>query len=127
METENLGGVQGKLTVRKEASGSYFFHNGYYGMMFRLYPEDMDEFLNYPGKKEWGCDGRSYSNNIDSKDLTMIKQYIKTRMRKYKTVTDVIKSRSKYKEKYLMGFSMEELQEYIKKKEEKNGKVKSCS
>ena len=126
MVTENLGGVNGKLTVRKEASGSYFFHNSYYGMMFRLYQEDVDEFLNYPGKKEWGRDGRSYSNNIDSKDLTMIKQYIKTRMRKYKTVTDVIKSRSKYKEKYLMGFSMEELQEYIKNKEDKN-EIESCS
>ena len=125
MVTENLGGAQGKLTVRKEASGSYFFCNSYYGMMFRLYPEDVDEFLNHPSKKEWGRDGRSYSNNIDSQDLTMIKQYIKTRMRKYKTVTDVIKSRSKYKEKYLMGFSMEELQEYIKKKEDKNVKVKS--
>ena len=125
MTTENLGGCQNRLTVRKESSGSYFFYNSYYGMMFRLYPEDMNEFLTYPSKKEWGRDGRSYSNNIDSKDLTIIKQYIRTKMMKYKTVTDVIKSRSKYKKKHLMRFSMEELQEYIKKKEEKNGKVKS--
>lgn len=127
MVTENLGGHRNTLTVRRETDGSYFFHNCNYGMMFRLHPSDIDEFLNHPNKKGWGPNDRSYSNNIDCKDLSVIKKYISNKIRKYKTVTDVIKSRSKYKEKYLMRFSMEELQEYIKKKEEKNGKVKSCS
>lgn len=126
MTRENLGGFQGELYVRRESNGGCSFYNDTYGMITHLHPDDINDFLKHPYQRSWGVNHRSRSNSIDGKDLDIMINYLTNVVRKYKTVTDVMKSRSKYKEKYLMQFPMEELQEYIKKKEEKNGKVKSC-
>lgn len=122
---ENLGGYQGKLIVEKSQSGKYYFHNYIYGMEAYIHPEDIAKFISSPHRRQWG-DGRSFSNDIHQRDTNLMIDYLKRKLCRYKTVTDVIKSQSKYKKKYLMQFSMGELQEYIKKKEdEKHVKVKS--
>lgn len=124
---EKLGGYNGQLVVEKTQSGKYYFHNYIYGMEAYIHPEDMSEFINRPHRRQWG-EGRSISNDIQDRDLNLMIDYLKRKLCRYKTVTDVIKSQSKYKKKYLMQFSMEELQEYIRKKEDKKHvKVKSGS
>lgn len=115
---ENLGGYNGQLVVEKLQTGKYYFHNYVYGMEAYIYPEDMAEFISSPHRGSWG-DGRSFSNDIQQRDTNLMIDYLKRKLCRYKTVTDVIKSKSKYKKKYLMQFSMEELQEYIKNKEDK--------
>ena len=124
---EKLGGYNGQLVVEKTESGKYYFHNYIYGMEAYIHPEDMGEFLSRPHRRKWG-EGRSISNDIQQRDLDLMIEYLKRKLCRYKTVTDVVKSQSKYKKKYLMQFSMEELQEYIKKKEDKKHvKVKSSN
>lgn len=111
MTRENLGGYDGKLVVDIVA-GKYYFHNYRYGMEMYVSPADVREVLEYPSRKRWGS-GRSYSNDLYEQDRNLIIEYLKRKVCKYKTITDVIKSKSKYKRKYLMQFSMDELQKYI--------------
>lgn len=123
MTKECLGGYRDKLFVDKTSGGRYYFWNNLYGMEMYVDPSDINYVIQNPYVRKWG--NGSYSNDVDAKDKEAIVRYLKRKVCKYKTVTDVIKSRSKYKEKYLMQFPMEELQEYIKNKEDKNVKVKS--
>lgn len=123
MTKECLGGYRGKLYVDKTNGGRYYFWNNLYGMEMYVNPDDINYVIQNPQATRWGSG--SYSNDVDQEDKRIIVSYLKRKICRYKTVTDVIKSRSKYKERYLMQFPMEELQEYIKNKEDKNVKVKS--
>ena len=123
MTKECLGGYCGKLFVDKTSGGRYYFWNHLYGMEMYVSPDDINYVIQKPQARKWGSG--SYSNDVVHEDKKIIVSYLKRKICKYKTVTDVIKSRSKYKERYLMQFPMEELQEYIKKKEDKNVEVKS--
>ena len=125
---EKLGGYNNMLVVEKAQSGKYYFHNYIYGMEAYIHPEDINEFIKKPNHRRWGKDSRSFSNDINGNDLNLMIDYLKRKLCRYKTVTDVIKSHSKYKKKYLMQFSMKELQEYINKKEDnKHVKVESSN
>ena len=125
MTIENLGGNHGRLHVEKY-SNKYYFYNHTYGMESYIYKDDVNLFISDPRRKRWGPGYRSFSNEIETNDIKIMIEYLTKDTRKYDTVTDVIKSRSKYKKKYLMQFSMDELQEYIKNKEDKN-EIESCS
>ena len=95
----------------------YLFENTTYNMHLYLYKEDIEDFIKYPNQREWGR--LSHSNSIAYEDYEAIVKYLKSCEKKYNTITDVLKSRSKYKEKYLKQFTIGELTEYIKQKEDK--------
>lgn len=122
MGREKLGGFHNSLIVEKE-NNRYVFSNDRYGMIMYVRMDDINKVINNPRKSRWS--DTTYSNSVESEDKDLIIKYLKIKARKYKTVDELMKSRSKYKEKYLMQFSMEELQEYIKKKEDTHVKVKS--
>ena len=124
MGKENLGGYRGTLTVEITSSGKYYFRNRMYGMEMYVDKRDISYVIKHPSKHIWG-NGSSYSNDVTDTDRDLIVKYLQEKTRKYKTVEDLMKSGSKYKEKYLMQFPMEELQEYIEKKEGKHVKVES--
>lgn len=91
--------------------GSYYFQNDTYGMVCRIYKEDIDSFCRNPYRKWWGS--RSHSNNIQPDDVDAMKRFLCARhKRRYKTVTDVLKSRSKHKKEHLLKFTLSELLEY---------------
>lgn len=102
----------------------YRFKNDAYGMICNVYKSDIDEYMSHPYRQSWGC--CSGSNSVREDDTRAIIKFIReyNKKKRYKTITDVIKSRSKYKEKYLAEFTLSELMEY-KDKEDANGKVKS--
>lgn len=121
----NLGGRYGSLNVKKYQD-RYEFDNHNYSMYLTLYKIDVADYLSHQDSKRWGM--RSSSNSIADEDKKLIKEYLLKHSRKYKTVTDVVKSRSKYKEKILReDFSLNELLEYKEGKEKTNGKIESCS
>ena len=124
MGKTDLGGFRGALTVSTTSSGKYYFHNKTYGMEMYVDKKDIEHVIRQPHRHRWG-NGSSYSNDVTDMDVDIIIKYLKTQARRYKTVDELMKSRSKYKEKYLMQFSMKELQEYIEKKEDTHVKVKS--
>lgn len=124
MGKERLGGYREALTVEITRSGKYYFQNKIYGMEMYVDKKDIADVIKHPLIHTWG-NGSSYSNDVTDIDIDLIVKYLKVKSRKYKTINDLMKSRSKYKEKYLTQFSMEELQEYIEKKEDKHVKVKS--
>ena len=102
----------------------YRFRNDTYGMICNVYKSDVDRYMDHPYRQGWGC--RSASNSVREDDTRAIIKFIReyNKKKRYKTITDVLKSRSKYKEKYLAEFTLSELMEY-KNKEDANGKVKS--
>lgn len=116
----NLGGMYDQLIVEKHSN--YFqFKNEDYGMNMVVYLEDIDKVISSPGKKQWN---NSRRNEVYDKDWELIAEFLKRQRCRYKTVTDVIKSRSKFKEKYLKQFSVAELLDYYKERKEKaNGKT----
>ena len=94
----------------------YEFYNHKYSMFMNLYKEDIPEYISHPGGSRWGLS--SCSNMVDDIDKAIIKEYIINNSRKYKTVTDVLKSKSRKKEKILReNFSLNELVEYKMKGE----------
>lgn len=100
------------------------FTNNEYGMVMTAYKKDYQKIKIEPYIKVWSSD--SYSNNVDTKDMKIILSVLDkefNRKKKYKTVTDVLKSRSKLKVKYLNQFDIEELVEYLNGKEKANGKT----
>ena len=121
--TESLGGLYGELKVRMY-NGKYFFYNPDYGMEMYVHPEDIREVLAHPTRTKWSSN--SYSNSVEPRDKEKILEYLKSKT-KYKSVEDVLKSRSKYKKKYLTQFSFDELERYIKEKEKNYVKVESRS
>lgn len=125
MTTESLGGYRNGLYVDITSGKKYYFFNHQYGMEMKVYHSDIQDVLKRPYDHRWG--NGSYSNDVSGDDKTIIISFLKKRVCKYKTVSDLMKSRSKYKQKYLMQFSMKELHEYIKNKEDKNVKIKSSS
>lgn len=123
MVRENIGGYGNKLIVTKTQTGKIYFENRLYGMECYIHPNDIKEYIRYPHRTHWGEDSRS--NSVDDKDRECIINYLKRKyLSKYKSVDELMKSKSKYKRKYLMQFSFDELQEYINK-EDKNVKVTS--
>jgi len=125
MTTESLGGYRNGLRVDITSGKRYYFHNYQYGMEMSVKHSDIQEVLKNPYGHRWG--NGSYSNDVIEEDKTIIISFLKKRICRYETVSDLMKSRSKYKQKYLMQFSMKELHEYIKNKEDKNVKIKSSS
>lgn len=124
MVKEKIGGYGNKLTVSKTCTGKIYFENNLYGMECYIHPDDIKEYIRYPNKTRWS--ERSYSNSVDSKDRETIINYLKRKyLCKYQSVDELMKSKSKYKKKYLMQFTFSELQEYIKNKEDKNVKATS--
>ena len=124
MTKEKIGGYGNKLTVSKSSSGKIYFYNNLYGMECFIHPDDIREYIKYPNKTRWS--ERSYSNSVDNKDRECILNYLKRKyLCRYHSVNELMKSKSKYKKKYLMQFTFNELQEYIKNKEDKDVKVKS--
>lgn len=124
MTKEKIGGYGNKLMVSMTATGKIYFSNSLYGMECFISPRDIREYIKYPYKNRWGSE--SHSNSVDEKDRDCIVNYLKRKyLSRYKSVDELMKSKSKYKRKYLMQFAFDELQEYIKKKEDKNVKVKS--
>lgn len=121
----NLGGRRGNLCVEKHQN-RYEFINPTYSMYLTLYKVDVKEYLLHQNDKRWGvC---SNSNSISDVDKEVIRQYLLKNGRKYKTVIDVVKSRSKNKEIILREeFTLNELIEYKTEKEKANGKNESCS
>lgn len=116
VQTENLGGMYSGLKVTKH-SEHFRFVNYEYGMECRIYFNDIDKYLANPHKKHWG--NNSYSNDVFDVDTDLIVKYLKKSRCRYETVTDVMKSRSKLKEKYLKQFSIDELLDYYKERKEK--------
>lgn len=107
---EKLGGRNGTLTV--ESFGNrYCFENETYSMSCTIYKQDIKLFIARPSSQYWG--ERSHSNNIAGEDIKLICNYLNKKLRRYLTVTDVLKSRSKYKEKYLQEFTTGELLQYV--------------
>ena len=125
MTTENLGGYRNGLHVDIVSGKKYYFCNHQYGMEMRVNHSDIQEVVKNPYNHRWG--NGSYSNDVTEEDKAIIISFLKKRLCRYKTVSDLMNSKSKYKQKYLMQFSIKELREYIKNKEEKNVKVKSGS
>lgn len=124
MIRKGLGGKYGSLYVN-ETKDRYYFYNRNYSMEFTLYKEDVNDYLSNPYLTRWGLFSRS--NTVADEDRAMIKEYLIGKSRKYKTVTEVLKSRSRKKEKILREeFSLNELVEYKIGKEKANGKVESC-
>lgn len=124
MSTIELGGKYGSLKV-KRYQNRYEFYNNNYGMILTLYKEDVSDYLSNPYLFSWGL--YSHSNTVADEDKEVIKEYLLNSSRKYKTVTEVLKSRSTKKEKILRDdFSLNELLEYKIGKEKTNGKVESC-
>lgn len=99
--------------------GKFTFGNDNYNMHLYLYVDDIKDFLSCPNAGQWGC--RSRSNSISTEDIVRICEYLrKYCLPRYKTVTAVIKSRSKRKQYYLNQFPLADLIEYVEqnKKEE---------
>ena len=120
----NLGGKYGSLYVEVRRD-KYYFNNDDYGMYMTLYKEDVKEYLEKQDGHYWG--NHSCSNTIHVEDKKVIRDYLLSKNRKYQTVTDVLKSRSRKKEKILReDFSLNELVEYIGK-EKANGEIESGS
>lgn len=116
----NLGGMYGELTVTKHSD--YFkFRNENYGMNMVVYFDDIGTVISSPSRKRWN---NSFRNDVYDKDMELIIEFLKRQRCRYKTITDVINSRSKFKEKYLKQFSVVELLDYYKERKEKaNGKT----
>lgn len=110
MTVEKLGGRNGSLTVEVYSS-RYRFENETYSMTCTIYKQDIKKFIAHPSSQFWG--EHSHSNNIAGEDIKVMINYLNTKLRKYLTVTDVLKSRSKYKNKYLQEFTTGELLQYI--------------
>lgn len=123
MTTLELGGG---LKVTKH--DDYFsFRNDGYGMMCRIYEEDIQSFIQYPRLKYWGRN--SNSNNISSSDIDKMIEYLSD---SHGTIDDIISSEdmtNKEKTEKLSRYSLSSLMDtlYIlkKEKEEANGKIKS--
>lgn len=114
-----LGGRYGSLCVY-EYKQRYEFYNGNYSMELLLYKEDINEYLSRQTDCHWGLNSRS--NTVATEDRRIIRNYLLSKARKYKTVTEVLKSRSKRKEKILReNFSLDELVKYKIGKEKVNG------
>lgn len=121
-EPELIGGMYNALKVLKRTE--YFqFSNYEYGMRCNIYFEDIDKYLSDPYKKHWG--DRSSSNEVYDTDRYEIIEYLKKSRCRYKSVTEVMKSKSKFKEKYLKQFSVRELLDYYKTKKGKSYEVTS--
>lgn len=110
MVVEQLGGRNGTLTVEVYSS-RYHFENETYSMSCTIFKQDIKKFIAHPSSQFWG--ERSHSNNIAGEDIKVMIDYLNKKLRRYQTVTDVLKSRSKYKDKYLQEFSTGELLQYI--------------
>lgn len=121
-EPEKLGGMYNGLKVLKRTE-CFQFTNCEYGMRCTIYFEDIDEYLSNPYKKHWG--DRSSSNDLYDTDRDEIIEYLKRSRCRYKSVTDVMKSKSKFKKKYLKQFSVKELLEYYKTKKGKSYEITS--
>lgn len=114
-----LGGKYGSLCVY-EYKQRYEFYNGSYSMELMLYKEDINEYLSRQNDCRWGLNSRS--NTVATEDRIIIRNYLLNKARKYKTVTEVLKSRSRRKEKILReDFSLDELVKYKIGKEKANG------
>ena len=110
-----LGGKWGGLYVIKYKD-KYEFYNHSYGMVLELYKEDVSDYLSHQEFCHWGA--HSNSNAVSDEDKRIIKDYLLNKSRKYKTVTDVLKSRCRHKEKMLReNYSLDELVEYKTKGE----------
>ena len=125
---EHLGGLYNGLTCEKIFKTGKLvairFENTNYGMIMNAYGKDLARIKKHPYSKFWSSD--SHSNNVEPKDMDIILSVLEkefNRKKRYKTVTDVIKSRSKLKEKYLHQFDIQELVEYLNGKEKANGKT----
>lgn len=115
-----LGGMYDQLIVKKH-SNCFQFKNEDYGMDMVVYFDDIGTVISLPGNKQWN---NSYRNDVYDKDMDLIIEFLKCQRCRYKTITDVINSRSKFKEKYLKQFSVVELLDYYKERKEKaNGKT----
>lgn len=122
--TEKLGGMYSGLRVSKH-SDYFSFTNLEYGMLCRIYFRDVDKYIANPNIKHWG--DNSYSNDVYDVDRDLIVKYLKKSRCRYETVTDVMNSRSKLKEKYLKQFSVRELLDYYKERKGKANEVESRS
>lgn len=122
MTKEKLGGMYSGLKVEKH-SEYFHFTNYEYGMNCRIYFCDIDKYIANPSRKHWG--DNSSSNDVYDVDRDLIVKYLKKSRCRYETVTDVMKSRSKLKEKYLKQFSVRELLDYYKERKGKANEVTS--
>lgn len=123
MITEELGGGL-RVTVNDDY---YSFRNDSYGMMCRIYTEDIQSFIEHPGLKYWGRN--SNSNHIDKSDIDKIIEYLSTA---HGTIDDIISAddmTTKEKAEKLSRYSLSTLMNtlYIMKKEkEDKHEVESC-
>lgn len=107
-------GYCNELYLRLE--GDYYkFRNDVYGMILNIHKDEIRDYLKEPTKSSWGS--YSSSNTVREDDRYFIIRYLQNKiLGRYKTVTEVMNSRSKKKKEYLNKFSLGELLEYRKEK-----------
>ena len=119
---ELLGGTYNALKVLKRTE-CFEFTNYEYGMRCTIYFEDINKYISNPRKKRWG--DRSSSNEVYDIDRDEIIKYLRKSRCRYKSVTDIMNSKSKFKKKYLKQFSVRELLDYYKTKKGESYEVTS--
>lgn len=100
-----------------------YFENYSTAMYLKLHKSEIDMFIEYKPTR-LSTDSRfriSYSNNINKEEVDIITEYLirNYKKRKYKTVSDLINSKTRLENKkrmLLKNYSINELVEYIENK-----------